>query len=344
MELDWSLPFSPKVTDKMLEFAIKGLFFKKDAGEVEPAVLPPKDMELYDASSPSKFQAFLSTYVLESASYAFLATNEIHLWTKSSDIPKSFPIQLNTSSLGQFLPGLVDKYGENKLIDIEYKLDKVGNFSIKQDDSTLSFDGSISVNFWVNTAPDQKDKALEMDVSQNHFNFTLQIPTTSLNVTVNIKEVSIGDIVVTYTSFGQVDLKVMANLINEGLSIGLPALNIYLQTLKIRIPTKLFGLFELSNLTLKYHDSYLEAGLTPKFLPPTEDIPGIYKQFVPQQWNNDDDEVRDFKIMSIQEIDENDNFTFTYGPDYTYVAYFSERVSQIWNNQKEKDDLFLFIQ
>jgi len=27
MELDWSLPYAPKVTDKDLEFGIKGLFF-----------------------------------------------------------------------------------------------------------------------------------------------------------------------------------------------------------------------------------------------------------------------------------------------------------------------------
>lgn len=36
----------------------------------------------------------------------------------------------------------------------------------------------------------------------------------------------------------------------------------------------------LSDLTLKYHDDYLEAGLTPTFLPPTN-VEGIYKQFVP---------------------------------------------------------------
>jgi len=41
MELDWSIPSSPKVTDTELEFAIKGLFFKKDSGEIEPVVAPP---------------------------------------------------------------------------------------------------------------------------------------------------------------------------------------------------------------------------------------------------------------------------------------------------------------
>jgi len=37
MDLDWSIPFAPKVTDKDMEFAIKGLFFKKNSPEVEPS-------------------------------------------------------------------------------------------------------------------------------------------------------------------------------------------------------------------------------------------------------------------------------------------------------------------
>ena len=43
----------------------------------------------------------------------------------------------------------------------------------------------------------------------------------------------------------------------------------------------LFGIFALSDLTLKYHDDYLEAGLTPTFLPPKGDVEGYYEQFVP---------------------------------------------------------------
>ena len=72
MELDWSIPEAPKVTDSDLEFAIKGLFFEKDKGEVEPVVKPPTNMPEFDKSAPAKFQAFVSTYVLESVSSVFL--------------------------------------------------------------------------------------------------------------------------------------------------------------------------------------------------------------------------------------------------------------------------------
>lgn len=47
----------------------------------------------------------------------------------------------------------------------------------------------------------------------------------------------------------------------------------------VQIPTDLFGLFKLSDLVLKYHDDYLEAGLTPTFVPIKESIPGLYEIF-----------------------------------------------------------------
>ena len=96
-----------------------------------------------------------------------------------------------------------------------------------------------------------------------------------------MKQLEIGEISITYTSFGEIDLETLSALLNDGIDIGLPYLNIYLKTLKIIIPQNLFGLFVLSDLSLKYHDSYIEAGLTPQFLPPKSDITGIYEKFVP---------------------------------------------------------------
>jgi hypothetical protein len=64
----------------------------------------------------------------------------------------------------------------------------------------------------------------------------------------------------------------LTDLLNKGIEFGLTYFNQYLSTLKVTIPTKLFGLFELTDLTLKYHDGYIEAGLTPTFLPPTEPV------------------------------------------------------------------------
>jgi len=52
-----------------------------------------------------------------------------------------------------------------------------------------------------------------------------------------------------------------------GLKAAVPYINNELKTLKIQIPTNLFGIFALSDLSLSYHDDYIEAGLTPTFIP-----------------------------------------------------------------------------
>lgn len=90
------------------------------------------------------------------------------------------------------------------------------------------------------------------------------------------------------------------------------------------IPQKLFGLFVLSNLTLKYHDSYMEAGLTPTFLPPKEDVAGIYTKFVPLKFSDFESFDEDFTTFSIQEIDEDDRVIFNFTDKFTYYAYAKE--------------------
>ena len=73
----------------------------------------------------------------------------------------------------------------------------------------------------------------------------------------------------------------MTKLFNLTIKELIVAFNVWAQVQTVTIPSELFGIFTLSDLTLKYHNEYLEAGLTPTFLPPKEDIEGIYEQFVP---------------------------------------------------------------
>ena len=68
----------------------------------------------------------------------------------------------------------------------------------------------------------------------------------------------------------------------------------------------LFGLFHLSDLTIKYHNGYLEGGLTPTFIPPTKDIEGIYEEFIPLEKTN---YVSPGSIFE-ESIDEDGNYTY----------------------------------
>lgn len=68
-------------------------------------------------------------------------------------------------------------------------------------------------------------------------------------------------------TFETINLELLTLLLNDGIYYGLSGFNDYLATQWVQIPTNLFGIFELSDLTLKYHDNYIEGGATPTFLP-----------------------------------------------------------------------------
>ena len=71
---DWSLMLPPKI-DQYLRFSLKGLFFEESAGPVEPPVAMPNMPERDDAFK-AKYQAFVSAYLLESLTAAYIKVHQ----------------------------------------------------------------------------------------------------------------------------------------------------------------------------------------------------------------------------------------------------------------------------
>ena len=218
----------------------------------------------------SLFDSFLKVYTFEFV-------------TKSSEVPASFPIQLNTSGLDPFFPGLEKHYGPNLPIDIYSTLRKLEKFEVKENDSTMGFTGTLGVEFVVNMANNTHETAVNITLDQLLTNFTVLIGSNN-TLTMNVTEVKLGMIEVDGTTFGSLNMTLLTKLLNDGIILGLDFFNIWIQTQTVQIPSELFGLFTLSDLVVKYHDGFLEAGLTPTFLPPTEDVPNIYTKFVPEEY------------------------------------------------------------
>ena len=74
------------------------------------------------------------------------------------------PIQQDTTSFGKYLPGLVEMYQENKPIDIEYRFEKCGNFSVRENHDTVAFDITVRVIFWVHSDENVIEKAIDLNI------------------------------------------------------------------------------------------------------------------------------------------------------------------------------------
>lgn len=62
---------------------------------------------------------------------------------------------------------------------------------------------------------------------------------------------------------------------------------------------------------MKYHDNYLEAGLTPTFVPITKNIPGVYEVFelsIPAP-------LKDPQAIQVEIIDEDNEVSVHYKND-----------------------------
>ena len=266
MDLDWSLSDQPIFNGQDgIEFGIKGQFVPEGQAEVAPAVTPPA-MPYKDPAVSSEFQAFVSDFTLDSFADAFLKTNTFSIWTNHGDVPADSPLQLNTTVIDCFLPGIMAHYGRDKPMDVEYTLSKLHNFNAKENSPSMSFNADIDVLFYVETAANQKEVAIELTLSELYFDFTAIIDGMALKP--NIESASLGAILVKSSTFGDLDMTLLTDLLNQGLKEGREPLNTLLQKQSLLVPDKVFGLFGLSDLALKYHDGYLEAGLTPTFIPP----------------------------------------------------------------------------
>jgi len=273
MDLDWSIRSPPQIQllggNDLLSFGIKGLFFAEDKGEVEPGVTAPA-MPYHDGASTSKLQAYVSNYLADSLAASFLETSGFHFWTNHTMIPKDFPIQLDTGFLDIFFPGMLAHYGAGKMVDVEYDVQALRNLIVREASETMSFDGDLALKFWVETTNSSQELAVEISLQKLYFDFHAIIDGMQLRA--NVTDAALGDVIVLHSTLGTLNMTDLQALLDQVLDEGRPSFNDFIQKQSIIIPNKIFGLFELSDLTLKYHNGYLEAGLTPHFYPPTTPV------------------------------------------------------------------------
>jgi len=88
-----------------------------------------------------------------------------------------------------------------------------------------------------------------------------------MKVKPNVTDISLKDIKVASSTIGTVNLDLLKAVAAEGLYDALGPLNTFLASQNITIPNGVPGIFEVLEPTLKFHNGFIELGLTPKFLP-----------------------------------------------------------------------------
>ena len=256
------------VTSSYFGIDAKALFFDKRTGEIEPsAVIPDMPMKMTD--HPEKFQAFVSTYVLDSFFASYLSVGNFGGTIPSTALPSTSPVQLNTSdtTMNLVFPGIQKYYGPNIPLDVHLKLKSLGSFEITASDSVMAGLANMEVEVWANKADGTRDLATSFTLGDLAFGFSVLI--TDMLVSAQITEIYSGTVVVNSCSFGRLSALKLKLELNKGFKIAQPIINSKLAGMQVSVPSNIAGVFELHNLNLSYFDSYLYAGATPIFIAPS---------------------------------------------------------------------------
>lgn len=108
--------------------------------------------------------------------------------------------------------------------------------------------------------------AADLSLDGIEFKFTALV--NNMDISLNITKINIDSVTVLSDTFGRLNALTIKVKLNNGFRIGLPIVNLILAKHNIPVPSNIFGLFELSDLTLGYHDSYIYVGATPTFIGP----------------------------------------------------------------------------
>jgi len=125
--------------------------------------------------------------------------------------------------------------------------------------------------------------------------------TSDMKPIVKVLDASVGYITETRSAVGNINCTELAKNINLVMAYGVKVFTAWFATKAddFVIPTNIMGLFELSDLTIKYHDGFIEAGLTPTFIPPQKMFMALPAPALKQpEW-----------ATSIQTLDVNGHYT-----------------------------------
>ena len=181
-------------------------------------------------------------------------------------MPAFVPFKLTTDSIEILLPGITKTYGSGLPVDVRFNVTKLGNFQVSEANEEMSGTTTLTLEFWVEQTSGLPAMAADLRLNDVDFKFTALV--NDMDVSLNITKVNIDSVDVISDTIGRLSALTIKLELNNGFRIGLPIFNKILAKHQISIPSNILGLFELSDLTLGYHNDYIYAGATPTFIGP----------------------------------------------------------------------------
>ena len=223
------------------------------------------DMPFKDTSETAQFQVFLSDTSIDSLLGSYLEVGSIAGWVYGDQLPASFNTTLTASMIDIALPGFAAKYGDDAIVDIHAACTDLHGFTSSQADQDVKVYGTANLQFWPRF---NSTTELAVELNLVDIKFTGAINVANFIATADISTFLVDKVDIVSSTIGSLSafkLKVEFNTVSKLL---VPELNKFISKYQVPIPSDILGIFDLSDLFLKYEDGYIFGGATPTFLPP----------------------------------------------------------------------------
>lgn len=114
---DYSLTESPFISDTMLELKSKGIFVQDSQRNYDPPIPVPSSFE---SKLTNGMQFVASDYVANSLSYSAFMAGMLDLNLTNQTFAGTFPFELTTTVIGIFIPDLIDNYGLDEPVSLNF--------------------------------------------------------------------------------------------------------------------------------------------------------------------------------------------------------------------------------
>jgi hypothetical protein len=257
--LDWETPGSAIVSAEAFMVQVKGLMFDTVYGEQQPAVEIPS-MPNFDSTKPEGYQNFISTYSMDAFTNSLLEEVPIGGW-----VNKAYTTEITTSKLNAFLPGIQGHYG-NVPVAVHFSIQKLGDFTVTEANPQMGGITTVTLEFWAQTSLTTQELATSMTLIDTKFSFTVLVNNMTINA--QLGTTNVDKITVNSCAFGNLSALLLKTELNNFFRVFTPIINKDLQLHTFTVPSNIFGIFILSNLTIGYYNNYIYLGMTPTFIVP----------------------------------------------------------------------------
>lgn len=137
------------ITDKSIYWGTTAILYDSDFNETMPDSFPV--MHYKDDTIPSELQAFVSEESVNSLLTSALQVMNIEGWFNATEVPASAPFDLTTGTLGKAFKGMTEMYGDDRPVDIQFAVTKLGKFAVSKDTPDLTAYADVELKFFVET-------------------------------------------------------------------------------------------------------------------------------------------------------------------------------------------------